>query len=301
MRGDIAGSGTFTLCRGDLLAPDAVPGLPGRRALHPPTWRPEFAARKAFVRGVHRREPRARKPRPGDHPIPLCRCVAESIAATRGVTVMPRRRTSTVRPSGPTIRPNTSTLFSLSGIRVGNDRRSTHSAISPGFMNPCIRTAAQLGHRRGRRHLNGAGDRGDAAMIGLVGGTRYALARATGRPAGGCAGRCRVVLESPPPPAWRRTASWLPTPTNWRGVSTGDANLCTSNAYYDALLSAVPFRPRAGRGIRQDRPLCRIAGRGVARAIDAHFGGEVGGYDTYRYYTGNTLLRFVDLHAADRG
>ena len=29
----------------------------------------------------------------------------------------------------------------------------------------------------------------------------------------------------------------------------------------------------------------------LARAIDAHFGGEVGGYDTYRYYAGNTLLR----------
>ena len=31
--------------------------------------------------------------------------------------------------------------------------------------------------------------------------------------------------------------------------------------------------------------------RALARAIDAHFGGEVGGYDTYRYYAGNTLLR----------
>ena len=29
----------------------------------------------------------------------------------------------------------------------------------------------------------------------------------------------------------------------------------------------------------------------LAKAIDAHFGGEVGGYDTYRYYDGNTLLR----------
>lgn len=31
--------------------------------------------------------------------------------------------------------------------------------------------------------------------------------------------------------------------------------------------------------------------QGARRAIDAHFGGEVGGYDTYRYYAGNTLLR----------
>ena len=31
--------------------------------------------------------------------------------------------------------------------------------------------------------------------------------------------------------------------------------------------------------------------RALARAIDAYFGGEVGGYDTYRYYAGNTLLR----------
>ena len=29
----------------------------------------------------------------------------------------------------------------------------------------------------------------------------------------------------------------------------------------------------------------------LAKAIDAHFGGEVGGYGTYRYYDGNTLLR----------
>lgn len=71
---------------------------------------------------------------------------------------------------------------------------------------------------------------------------------------------------------------------------TGDANLCTSTLYYDALLSAVSLGRELGVESAQTARYAAQA-RALARAIDAHFGGEVGGYDTYRYYAGNTLLR----------
>ena len=71
---------------------------------------------------------------------------------------------------------------------------------------------------------------------------------------------------------------------------TGEANLCTSTLYYDALLSAVPLGRELGVMPAVTARYAAEAGA-LAKAIDAHFGGEVGGYDTYRYYDGNTLLR----------
>ena len=58
----------------------------------------------------------------------------------------------------------------------------------------------------------------------------------------------------------------------------------------DALLSAVSLGRELGVESAQTARYA-AQGRALARAIDAHFGGEVGGYDTYRYYAGNTLLR----------
>jgi hypothetical protein len=70
---------------------------------------------------------------------------------------------------------------------------------------------------------------------------------------------------------------------------SGDANLCTSSLYYDALLSAACL----GRDLNHQaaaKAYDRQA-RTLRKAIDRHFHAEVEGFDTYRYYDGNTVLR----------
>jgi hypothetical protein len=70
----------------------------------------------------------------------------------------------------------------------------------------------------------------------------------------------------------------------------GDANLCTSSLYYDALLSAAMLSKEIGKPASVAKNYNKQAK--VLRAnIEKHFGAEVGGYHTYRYYEGNTLLR----------
>ena len=93
-----------------------------------------------------------------------------------------------------------------------------------------------------------------------------------------------------PPPAYARRRRTFHTDELEGRFPTGDANLCTSTLYYDALLSAVSLGRELGVESAQTARYAAQA-RALARAIDAHFGGEVGGYDTYRYYAGNTLLR----------
>jgi hypothetical protein len=70
----------------------------------------------------------------------------------------------------------------------------------------------------------------------------------------------------------------------------GNANLCTSCLYYDALNSAVDL------GRELDKPqeqLDQYAAQAVTMraAIEKFFGATVDGFNTYRYYDGNTILR----------
>ena len=70
----------------------------------------------------------------------------------------------------------------------------------------------------------------------------------------------------------------------------GDANLCTSTLYYDALQSASYLAKELGKGGRMARSYRRQA-RQMRRNICNYFEANVGGYETYRYYDGNDTLR----------
>lgn len=136
---------------------------------------------------------------------------------------------------------------------------------------------------------NGAGDRGDAAMI-AYGAARYALAR----------GERNEAEELWPLVEWcleycRRKL----TPEGVVASDTdelegrfpaGKANLCTSTLYYDALRSAVYL----GQELGCPRETLRVYKRQtseLAEAIECHFGATVAGYETYRYFDGCTKLR----------
>ena len=176
---------------------------------------------------------------------------------------------------------------------LGYDRGNRSALCSFGYfaryMNPDYRPIPSSIIAEGTDIWNGAGDRGDAAMI-ACGAARYALARGDRAEAAElwplvewCLEYCRRQLTADGVVA-------SDTDELEGRFPTGDANLCTSTLYYDALLSAVSLGRELGVESAQTARYAAQA-RALARAIDAHFGGEVGGYDTYRYYAGNTLLR----------
>lgn len=136
---------------------------------------------------------------------------------------------------------------------------------------------------------NGAGDRGDQAMI-AYGAARFALAsgdRAYATELWPLIQWCLDFLER------RKTADGAIASDSDElegRFPAGTANLNTSALTYDALLSAAMLGESLGKSTTvTDGYRARAA---VLRtAIERHFGATIDGFDTYRYYAGNTTLR----------
>jgi hypothetical protein len=136
---------------------------------------------------------------------------------------------------------------------------------------------------------NGAGDRGDAAMI-AYGAARFALSL----------GDRKTAIELWLLVEW--CLEYNKRKLNTSGVVTsnsdelegrfpsGEANLCTSSLYYDALISAVDLGKALGKGKKQLSGYKSDAVK-LKSNIERYFGAEVMGYHTYRYYDGNDTLR----------
>lgn len=293
VRGDIAGSGTFTLAAGDSLAFDAVfqayPG--GGEPLHPDVAA-EFAARMAFVRECIDANLVLETPDPViDTQFRYAKLrAAESIVATKGgymhapggesyyAAIWANDQAEYVNP-----------FFPFLGYGVGNASALNSFRHFARFMNPAYEPLPSSVIAEGDDIWNGAGDRGDAAMI-AYGAARYALAR----------GERNEAEELWPLVEWcleycRRKL----TPEGVVASDTdelegrfpaGKANLCTSTLYYDALRSAVYL----GQELGCPRETLRVYKRQtseLAEAIECHFGATVAGYETYRYFDGCTKLR----------
>ncbi len=134
-----------------------------------------------------------------------------------------------------------------------------------------------------------AGDRGDVAMV-AYGAARYALASGNRHEAEKLWSLIEWCLE------------YCDRKLNAEGVvesdsdelenrfPAGKANLCTSSLYYDALISAVYL----GKALKKDRECIKSYQDKAAelyKNIDRYFAHNVEGYETYRYYDGNTVLR----------
>ena len=134
---------------------------------------------------------------------------------------------------------------------------------------------------------NGAGDRGDAAMI-AYGASRYALARGDREEArelwpliSWCLDYCDHKLDE---------AGVVASDSDEleNRFPSGEANLCTSSLYYDALVSASYL----ARELRVGKPSAYLRRAATLREnIEKHFGSNVEGFDTYAYYEGNDILR----------
>ena len=136
---------------------------------------------------------------------------------------------------------------------------------------------------------NGAGDRGDMAMI-AYGAGRFAMAY----------GDKKTAKELWPLIEW--CLEFCRKKINKDGVvasdsdelegrfPAGDANLNTSSLYYDALISASLL----GDELYKDKRLLdqyKFQATAIKNAIEKYFGAEMSGYKTYQYFKENLLLR----------
>lgn len=136
---------------------------------------------------------------------------------------------------------------------------------------------------------NGAGDRGDQAMI-AYGAARFALAL----------GDKEKAMEIWPLIEW--CIEYSKRKINKDGVvesdsdelegrfPAGDANLCTSSLFYDALVSATYLGKELKLPKKQIEEYEKLA-KELHTNINKFFGAKVQGYETYRYYEGNDKLR----------
>lgn len=136
---------------------------------------------------------------------------------------------------------------------------------------------------------NGAGDRGDGAMI-AYGAARYALA----------SGDKEQAQQLWPLIEW--CLEYCHRKLNAEGVVNSDsdelegrfpagtANLSTSSLYFDALNSAVYLGEDLGKGKKQLKVYKEQATK-LKAAIEKYFGSRIGGFDTYKYYKENDTLR----------
>ncbi|MCL1821916.1 MAG: hypothetical protein FWG22_03740 [Prolixibacteraceae bacterium] len=157
------------------------------------------------------------------------------------------------------------------------------------YMNPEYKPIPSSIIAEGTDYWNGAGDRGDQAMI-AYGAARFALAL----------GDRQKAEEIYPLIEW--CIEFCKRKINGNGVvasnsdelegrfPAGDANLCTSSLFYDALISAAYLGRELGKPGKQINEYEKMA-KTLHKNINSFFGANVEGFETYRYYEGNDILR----------
>lgn len=180
-------------------------------------------------------------------------------------------------------------FFPYLGYEVGNRSALCSYEHFARFMNPEYTPLPSSIIAEGTDIWAGAGDRGDAAMV-AYGAARYALSRGDKAEATKlwpliewCLEYCKRNLN-----AEGVVASDADELEN--RFPAGEANLCTSTLYYDALRSA------AFLGKDLAKPASLLSGYAkqaetLKKNIDRYFGATVEGFDTYQYYKGNDILR----------
>lgn len=180
-------------------------------------------------------------------------------------------------------------FFPFLGYDKGNQSALNAYLQFARFMNDAYKPLPSSIIAEGTDVWGGAGDRGDAAMI-AYGASRYALER----------GSKEEAEQLWPLVEW--CLEYCHRKVNTDGVvasdsdelegrfPAGDANLCTSSLYYDALNSAVYL----GKELKKEGKLLKqyaSQAKSLKANIEKYFGAEVEGFQTYQYYKGNDVLR----------
>ncbi|MGV8094733.1 MAG: hypothetical protein AB2L24_23000 [Mangrovibacterium sp.] len=179
-------------------------------------------------------------------------------------------------------------FFPLLGNLNGNESAINSFRHFARFMNPDYKPIPSSIIAEGTDIWNGAGDRGDMAMI-AYGASRYALA--TGNP--------EIAKELYPLISWcmeylerKRTPAGVIASDNDElegRFPAGKVNLSTNSLTYGAYISAAHVAGELGH--KDVAETCRIKAAELRKAIEKYFGTNVQGFDTYRYYEDNTKLR----------
>jgi hypothetical protein len=180
-------------------------------------------------------------------------------------------------------------FFPYLGYDYGNKAALNAYRHFARFMNPDYKPIPSSVIAEGTDIWNGAGDRGDAAMI-AYGAARYALS----------SGDNKQATELWPLVEW--CLEYCKRKLNDGGVVSSDAdelegrfpsgtaNLCTSSLYYDALISAVYLGQELGKDKKQLKVYKEQAAK-LKTSIEKYFGSKIEGFDTYKYYKENDTLR----------
>jgi len=181
-------------------------------------------------------------------------------------------------------------FFPYLGDATANASAVNAFRLFAGHMNPDYKPIPSSIIAEGTSFWNGAGDRGDMAMI-AYGAARFALAY----------GDRKTASELWPLIQW--CLEYCRRKVNSDGVVASDsdelegrfpagkANLNTSSLYYDALNSAAMLGKDLPSVNQQQVQTYAAHAQQMRSAIEKYFGAEVEGFHTYRYYDGNTVLR----------
>jgi hypothetical protein len=182
----------------------------------------------------------------------------------------------------------TGPFFPFLGNAEGNEAARNAYRLFAKYLNPNGKPIPSSIVAEGDDVWNGAGDRGDQAMI-AYGAARFALAYADTAEA-----RRLWPLIS-----W--CLDYLQKKETAQGVIGSDAdelegrfpagkvNLSTNTLAYGAYISAAHLA--RSLGLNAEVPALESKARTLRGNIDKYFGARVQGFDTYRYYEGNTTLR----------
>lgn len=180
-------------------------------------------------------------------------------------------------------------FFPFLGYEIGNQSALNSFRHFARYMNPEYKPIPSSIISEGVSFWHGAKDRGDGAMI-AYGAARYALARGDREEARELWPLIEWCLEF----CHRKLTPAGVVASNSDELENrfpaGDANLCTSTLYYDALRSAIMLGHELGVPARQ-LTAYRKQARNLEQAIEKHFGHEIEGFHSYRYYDGNDILR----------
>lgn len=179
-------------------------------------------------------------------------------------------------------------FFPFLGNAYGNESAINSYRMFARFINPQFKPIPSSIIAEGTDIWNGAGDRGDMAMI-AYGASRFALA----------VGKQETAKELWPLITWcidylerQKTAEGVIKSDNDElegRFPAGKINLSTNSLAYGGYINAAYVADALGDAAAAATYRSRAAA--LRKAIEHYFGANVQGFDTYRYYDGNTKLR----------
>ena len=182
-----------------------------------------------------------------------------------------------------------SPFFAFLGDTIGNQSAMNCYRLFARYMNPEYKPIPSSIVAEGDAVWKGAGDRGDQAMI-AYGASRFALAY----------GHPDSAKALWPLITW--CLEYSRRQLNDQGVvksdhdelegrfPSGKANLSTNSLYYGALLSAANLGKQLHQPKTQIDEYLKQA-ETLKSNIEKYFGGNIEGFDTYKYYETNDVLR----------